>query len=360
MKPRSILVLSPSRFEQPERVGGAERYVDEVAAALSRRDDVRHVQVIAFSHNPSRERVSDKLAIQTYSTKWLKGNSSNPLFNPLCLKHADWDLLYLHQFHTWLTPAAVAWAKAKRAPLVMTDHNGGGPTFNRALRLDRFIDVFLAVSNISVQDCKLSPKRTAIIYGGVDTEKFRPRRQSVPGRDGILFVGRATPIKGLEQLLGAASQASGSGQITLALAATGPSSAYAERLKALWNNIGAESQIKVDFILNPSSETLLELYQRNKWTVLPSIDSAQGRECLGLTLLESMACDTPTAASPFCGVAELAKQFPTDSFRVVNDWKQFIEQAFVQPAPSGARNWALEHATWDAVAGRILKAVAKL
>src|ERR671917_2177881 len=60
-------------------------------------------------------------------------------------------------------------------------------------------DRFLAVSEFSAGLLGAPADRTQVIYGGADTNRFAPD----PGadRDGVLFVGRLTPHKGVDRLL---------------------------------------------------------------------------------------------------------------------------------------------------------------
>ena len=348
--PRSLLILSPTYFEHPTRVGGGERYVEGLSLALSRRPEISRVRVISFSERPRLIEVSEKLSVHLFATHLVRGNPSNPVFNPACLKFQDWDALYLHQFHTWLTPAAVAWCRISQRPLLLTDHNGGGPTWNRRLHLDRRIDLLLPTSHLSETELGLCPKRSTAIYGGVDAEFFRPGSGQ---REGVLFVGRAHPIKGIEGLLEAATECRVPGRLTLSLAVDRQAEPYFEKLQARLRERDATKGYRVELKINPTQEELLGFYRSHSWTVLPSLDRTP-HESLGLTVLEALACGSAAAASPFCGVAEMARLHPSPAFRVVENWADFFAGDAREPAPAGAREWALAHATWDTVAKRVL------
>ncbi|HEX4925759.1 MAG TPA: glycosyltransferase family 4 protein, partial [Bdellovibrionales bacterium] len=354
-----ILMVSPTLFEPPKRVGGGERYVEELAAALSRRPEVAKVKVLGFSGGRYDRVISPKLSVHSYDALHHNGNPFNPYFSPRAFSHNDWDVLYLHQFHTWLTPAAIAWAKLLGRKIVLTDHNGGGATLNRKLRLDRQLDALLATSRISAEDLALRPKRTEIIYGGVDTDAFAPPAGET-AREGFLFVGRALRIKGLEELLAAAGQARRAARLTLLLWADGSTREYVRKLRALWQELEPKSKMTVRFVTEAGKSELLRNYQSHDWTVLPSRDEFP-RECLGLTALEGLSCGTAAAVSRFTGASELASAYPSPAFQVVEDWTRFFETAAGgRDLFRAARAWALEHASWDAVARNVVRVFEEL
>src|SRR5438093_429116 len=51
------------------------------------------------------------------------------------------------------------------------------------------------------RELKAPPARTRVIYGGADPRRFYPDPSA--SRDGVLFVGRITPHKGIDRLIAA-------------------------------------------------------------------------------------------------------------------------------------------------------------
>lgn len=337
-------------FDPESQVGGAERYVSCLARALALHPSVDHVRLVTFGPEERAFDHGPKLAEHVLRATFPGGNRSNPIPSPRLLRFTDWDVVYTHQFHSWLTTAIIAWAKTRRKPVVLTDHNGGGATYNRCLRLDRGVDLFLATSGISVADAAIAARKTAVIYGGVNEAFFTPGAQE---REGVLFVGRAHPIKGIDRLLDAVSNVRKSGHVTLALAVDAGSRGYADALEAQWAALAPRSSLRVSFRYNLTPEELKHAYRSHRLTVLPSIGGV-GRECLGLTPLESLASGTPAAVSRHTGIAELARAFPTPVFQVVDDWCSAITTALAEPVPEGGREWLLAHGTWSGVAARVV------
>ena len=93
--------------------------------------------------------------------------------------------------------AAVAARMAGRS-LAVTDHGlGGGGWWGM---LPRLFDRFLVVSRFSAATLGAPPDRTAVVYGGADPARYHPPARGEE-REGVLFVGRLTPHKGVDLLI---------------------------------------------------------------------------------------------------------------------------------------------------------------
>ena len=92
---------------------------------------------------------------------------------------------------------AAVTARLLGAGTALTDHGLLGRTWGGLAH--GLFDRFLAVSQFSARVLGAPAARTQVIYGGADTQRFTP----APGtdRDGVLFVGRLTPHKGIDRLL---------------------------------------------------------------------------------------------------------------------------------------------------------------
>lgn len=346
---KKILIITPTVYEYPERVGGAETYVDSLAFALSK---IAKVKVIGFSRKKTGKRSIGQVNYKIYKSLPIKKNPSNPLpvFNFFEILLAD--IIYIQQYHTWLACISIYLARIFRKKIVLTDHNGGGPTYNRKLKLDRYIDLFLATSLLSFKEINLSPRKVVPIYGGVDLEHFTPGNFI---KEGILFVGRAHRIKGIIPFLENVIKAKYNGIITLALGVNYDNEKHFQDIR---NYIKENNLKKCVIKKNLPSLDLIQEYQLHNWTILPSIDELP-HESLGLTALESLGCDTPVAVSPYCGVVELFNPVPGPFVHILTDQTYFLKH-LSDESPRGGRLWSQTHASWDIVARKILNELEKI
>src|SRR6185437_388441 len=128
------------------------------------------------------------------------------------------------------------------------------------------------------------------IYGGVDTDRFvpgPPPSASAP----ILFVGRVLPAKGVRNLIAAAGP-----DLPVSIVGPTPDPVYLAELHALTRGKNVTWRPSLD------GADLTRAYQQALCLVLP------GRETLGLTALEAMACARPVVSTTACGVSELLPQ----------------------------------------------------
>jgi D-inositol-3-phosphate glycosyltransferase len=150
------------------------------------------------------------------------------------------------------------------------------------------------------------PARLAVIPCGVDTELFAPGDQASArtalglGADPhLLYVGRQTPIKGLETLLDAMARLRASGsRARLSIVGgdadeplNGHEAALRERLASL--GLGDV----VTFVGAQPQDRLPAWYVAADATVLPSY-----YESFGMVALEAMACGSPVVASRVGGL----------------------------------------------------------
>lgn len=348
-----ILFVSPTFYEYPHRIGGAETYIKNLAQALASHSEVSKVEILSFSSQKTGSWLDQKVSYNIYKSSMIKNNPSNPfpLFN--FFTFFKYDIIYIHQFHTWLTFIAIFLGKILNKTIVLTDHNGGGATYNRKLNLDKFIDLFLTTSKLSFGEINLKPKRVATIYGGVDLKQFHPLSKN---KNGILFVGRAHKIKGILPFLIAVKNTRYNERVTLALGVNFDNEDYFQNILDF---LSRENLNNVVVKKNETKEQLIAEYQSHAWCILPSIDETP-HESLGLTVLEGLACDTPVAVSPFCGVIEMFSEQHLSFVKIINNNDDFLKSlAQYQSTPGEARLWAEKNASWDTVAKRAVEEIKK-
>ena len=351
--------MAPSAFGPDGLYGGGERYPLELAQALAGEVDC---ELVTFGRRPGTWRTAGGLRVRVLRpVTWLGGHPAQPVAPQLPAALARADVVHAHHFRSVPTRMAAVTARVLRAGTAVTDHGLLGRTWGGLVH--GLFDRYLAVSRFSADLLGAPPARTQVIYGGADTRRFAPG----PGadRDGVLFVGRLTPHKGVDRLLRALPDGAG-----LRVAGSAghdphpPERDYPVLLRRL-----AQGR-DVTFLGPVAEEALPELYRRAAVLALPSVDrTCYGRpvpvsELLGLVALEAMASGTPVVASRIGGLAEivvdgetgfLVPPGDTDALgdrlaRVVSD------RRLAARLGANARDLVEQRFTWRACAERCLAA----
>jgi D-inositol-3-phosphate glycosyltransferase len=157
--------------------------------------------------------------------------------------------------------------------------------------------------------CRADVGRVTVIPCGVDLELFRPgdaagarARLGLGGTRVLLFVGRLTPIKGLETLLRAlaALRAEAPGESLRLVVVGGDKQEHwdsqSARVRRLAGELGVEPW--VDFRGPQPQDVLPDYYAAADLCIMPS-----RYESFGMVALEAMACGTPVIASRVGGLA---------------------------------------------------------
>jgi glycosyltransferase involved in cell wall biosynthesis len=206
-----------------------------------------------------------------------------------------------------------------------------------------------------------------VIYGGADPVRYAPDPSEV--RDGVLFVGRLTPHKGVDVLLRALPPDT---RLRI-VGSTGHDSRPPERdYPSLLAQLARDRDVQ--FLGALADRELPRAYRSARVMVLPSVErTCYGRpvrvsELLGLSLLEAMASATPVVASRVGGVPEVVRDGET-GFLVppgdVQALRDALERVLGDPELATrlgvrAREDARNRFTWDQVARRCLDAYASV
>jgi glycosyltransferase involved in cell wall biosynthesis len=223
------------------------------------------------------------------------------------------------------------------------------------------------VSRFSAGVLGAPPARTQVVYGGADTRRFAPDHAC--DRDGVLFVGRLTPHKGIDRLLralpaGAALRVAGSGGHD----PRPPERGYPMLLRRL------AAGRDVTFLGPVPDPALPELYRGAAVLALPSVDrTCYGREVpvselLGLVALEAMASGTPVVASRIGGLAEVVADGETGFLVEPGDVAALADRLALLLSDrrlaarlgANARDLVVARFTWRACAERCLAAYQSL
>jgi len=200
--------------------------------------------------------------------------------------------------------------------------------------------------------------RTTIVYGGVDTERFRPLPDCCKEQK-ALFVGRLLPHKGINYLIEGVDE-----NLQLDVVGRIYDPVYYRYLQEL-------SQGKrIKFVTDASDEDLVREYCSAMVTVLPSVyrdvygNYQEAPELLGLTLLESMACGTPVICTEVGAMPEIVEDGVTGFVVPPNDPRSLGKKIrYLLDNPKlgeqmgkAGREKVLCTFTWDSVTQKCLEA----
>jgi glycosyltransferase involved in cell wall biosynthesis len=172
----------PALFGTDGVLGGAERYVLELARHMAERVPTR---LVTFGDR-SQVQQRDALEVRVIGTPWLvRGERFNPMSRRLFSELRWATVIHCHQQHILASSVAALFGRLTRRRVFVTDLGGGGWDISAYLSTDRWY-----------QDKPWA----RVILGGVDSEKFSPS-PAVPRKRQALFVGRLLPHKGLDYLI---------------------------------------------------------------------------------------------------------------------------------------------------------------
>jgi glycosyltransferase involved in cell wall biosynthesis len=327
-----------------DKMGGHERYVSDLSAALTRKGiSVRIVAKRWRRDSPARETQADGVIVERYRVP----EKRNPLYAPLyplyvaaglrrslaskkdkrarTVVHAHmsipaWPLAlsgppYLFTFHApiWREllserqgsyllprPAQKLAVKSIRALERRLAHRATATTV-----LSEFMRGELGLLD------PVAAQRTTVIPGGVDLERFSPgTEQSTQDDTPTLFTARRlTPRTGVDELIRAMVDVRAAFPgVRLQIAGIG---AMEAELRSLTAALGLEH--KVTFLGRISDNELVEAYRSATLVVMPTREL----EGFGLTTAEALACGTAVLGTPAGATPELL--LPLDPALVTED-----------------------------------------
>jgi glycosyltransferase involved in cell wall biosynthesis len=354
-----VIHVAPSVFGPDGLYGGGERYPLELARALAAEVDC---ELVTFGRRPGGWREPGGLRVRVLRPLlWLHGHPAQPVAPRLPAALTGAAVVHAHHFRSLPTYTAALTARVLGARTAVTDHGLPGRAWGGLVH--RLFDRFLAVSEFSAGLLGAPPARTRVIYGGADPRRFAPAPAG--DRDGVLFVGRLTPHKGIDRLLralpaGAALRIAGS---------AGHDRRPPERdYPALLRRLAAGRDVA---FLGPVPDAALpDLYRGAAVLALPSLDrTCYGRhvpvsELLGLSAIEAMASGTPVVASRIGGLAEVVVDGETGFLVPPGDVaalgeglsRLLSDRRLAARLGANARDLVLERFTWRACAERCLAA----
>lgn len=358
-----LLHVSPTWFGDGSVIGGAERYTLELARACAR---LTPTTLLSFAPRGMRRREG---SLDVRLLRNLPGRrtrlTGNPLHPALYAEVARADVVHCHQPDTFATNAAILAGAALRRPVFVSDL-GGGHMYAPSLKLPvlpRATGLLLlsAYSRTLWQEAPRwrRPARMDVIYGGVDTSRFTPGPEVVPGQ--VLYAGRVMRHKGVEHAIAAVEP-----DMRLIVAGRAYDPPYVTMLQQM-------APPNVEFRHDVADEALITLLGSSVATVVPSVYRTWGGgetripELLGLVALESMACGTPVIVSDVASLPELVEDGvtgfvvpPNDPAAIRRALRILLDDPARRAAMGRAARLSVERRfTWDAVARRCLEAYRK-
>ncbi|KAF0094496.1 MAG: group 1 glycosyl transferase [Puniceicoccaceae bacterium 5H] len=298
-----IVHFSPTYFHPDSVLGGGERYAHELARFQARLD--AWVTVVSCGGRGKRQLDGVSYHLVPARTRG-RFTRDNPLAWAALPELRTADVVHVHQVSTLMGDLAALQGLARRQPVFVTDHGGGGGTvLHRRLPVLGAYTAGVGQSRVACQLLRTKPGlRWVEIPGGVDLDRFTPPPDDAD-RTGILFVGRLLPHKGVHVLLQACRALPQTVPLHIVGRVADP--AYLEHLHSL-----AEG-LEVTFIHDADDARLLELYREAAVVALPSVAEARAdglpsfAELMGFTLLEAQACGTPVVAADTGGMAQFVR-----------------------------------------------------
>jgi glycosyltransferase involved in cell wall biosynthesis len=358
-----ITHVAPTAFGAEGILGGGERYPLELARAVARE---LPCELVTFGTRPGVVVEPGGLRVRTLRTfARAGGHPAHPLAASLPRALRAAELVHAHQLKAAPTRVSAVLAAVRRQPLVVTDHGLQGGDWRGVL--PRLVARFLTVSEYSAEVLALPPDKVRVVYGGVDTDRFRPDPQE--DREGVLFVGRITPHKGVDRLI----EALPPGVRLTVVGSAGHDPRPPERdYPRLLRRLAEDKEVR---FLGPVRDAeLARCYRRAVVVVIPSVNrTCYDRpvlvsELLCLVALEAMASATPVLASRIGGLPEVVIDGATGVLVEPGDVAALGESLrelltaprLARSLGEAGREHVSERFTWSACAARCLAAYADL
>lgn len=340
-----VCYLTPTYFSPESIIGGGERYAYELARAMA-----RYVETELIAFGPRVQHVAQgRMHVRILKGRFLaKGDPLSGISPALVTIISKADVIHCHQLFTPMSDIALVMGKLLGKKVFITPHGGGSWSIGYHVNVGRLATGFLHVCQYSASQYAKHSSRHAVIYGGADPDWFAPG-SNTGQREGLLFVGRLLPWKGVEYLIQAVPR-----NVLLRIVGPPYDPDYLARLHRL-----AEGK-RVEFVLDASQDQLRLFYQSSRMLVIPSVSG----ELLPLVLYEAMASGLPVICTRIGGLPEVVEEGvmgflvppgDPDTLRDRIEWLLAHPREAEEMGRAG-RQLVLERFTWEKVAERCLRA----
>jgi glycosyltransferase involved in cell wall biosynthesis len=285
-----VLHASPTWFSPQSVVGGGERWVDNVIAALSA-GAPEIEQAMVASGSQAGLMLRGESLIRILPNERLEPSPMNAVSSLIWNEFDGFDLIHIHQCLTDFAAYASCVAASLGKTVVLTDLGGGASPImlQGGLAMADGIVSISSYAHSSIAPLVRVP--TTVMTGPVDTDIYCP--PLIPAREpAVVCVGRIMPHKGIDRIIRALPPG-------LKLRVAGH--VYNEEYRALLVRL-AEGK-DVEFVFDASDRSLVSIYQKSTLFVQASCfkdvygNVAAKTELMGLATLEAMACGLPVIVS---------------------------------------------------------------
>jgi len=346
----------PALFHEADGIiGGAERYAFELARHMA---DVAPTTLVTFGRDDFQETFGNLRVKVLGNAHFVRRQRTNPISLSLLREVRNANVVHCHQQHILASSIAAAICRLSNRKVFVSDLGGGGWDISAYVSTDNWYHARLHISEYSRALSKRpDDSREHVIWGGVDTLKFSPDA-TVSQRQGVLFVGRLLPHKGVNYLIEGLPD-------EMPLSVIGKP--YDQNFLTYLHKLATGKN--VTFHHNCNDSTLVTAYRTATCIVLPSvyIDVYGGRtqvpELLGQTLLEGMACGLPAICTSVASMPEIVIDGVTGFIVPPGDSRALSEKiAWLRDHPErarimgqAARDRVLAKFTWPRVVTRCLQ-----
>ncbi|MCW4049048.1 MAG: glycosyltransferase family 4 protein [Candidatus Bathyarchaeota archaeon] len=244
--------------------------------------------------------------------------SYSPKLYSILFDH-DFDLIHAHSYRHYGTYVGSLLRLKKGVPFVMSPYGSisyeSSPLFTHLYLLQDFLtrkypvrypDKILAETMYErnqIIDFGGDPEKIDVVYRDVDTTIFKKTPDlSFDKEPPVLFLGRVTPIKGIELIIDALPSVNR--KINLWIAGPVENQAYLKKLQRRIKENSVSDRVR--FLGKVPYNDVPRLYSSALTLVLPSF-----YENLGGVLLEAQACECPGITLDVGGMAEIIRDHET-------------------------------------------------
>jgi len=285
-----VLHASPTWFSPDSVIGGGERWVDNVMAALSTGAPWISQAMVTIGAEPGLA-MRGRTVVRILANERASRAPMDALSSQLWSEFAAFDVIHVHQSLTDFGAYACCIAASLGKTVVLTDLGGGANPVMLRGGLG-MADGVVSISEYAHAMIASDVRSPAIVLTGpVDTDVFQPG--GMPSDEpAAICVSRVMPHKGIDRIIRALPQG-------LKLRVVGR--VYHEAYRTLLGELAADKD--VEFIHDATDESLIGLYQRSSVFLQASCirdiygNVAANTELMGLTTLEAMACGLPVIVS---------------------------------------------------------------
>jgi glycosyltransferase involved in cell wall biosynthesis len=355
-----------ARYYPELQYGGPPQKVHALSRGLAGRG--HQVRVVTLHSTRRAGGAVDQDGIEVHYLPWLgRGTWQAPLgAGALAAAIRQSDVVHCYGLYNLLCPAAAFLAGRVGRPFVLEPLGMYLPR-TRSLRAKRLYHLIftswlgrraarvIATSPGEKEELAglVEPERLVVRRNGIDLElfqalppvdRFRAAHGIADGERVILYMGRISPIKNLEQLVQAFSAAALEGA-RLALVGPALEPAYARRLADLIAGLGLEGRVLLTGPLY--GEAKLEALGAADLFVLPSL-----MESYGNAAAEAVAAGVPVLLTDACGIApqihgRAGMAVPVGAASLAEGLRAMIEDGGLRDSLTARRGEVLQELSWD-------------